>query len=165
MVNFQIRKNIALDENRAMSFDEARKTGAMALFGEKYGDKVRVIKFAESVELCGGTHVAATGQIGSFKIVSETAIAAGIRRIEAISGNGFMQYVHKNEEQISTLKEMLGNPQDLNKAMEKLLNEYAGLQKKIEQAQKQQLEITVQQLQNKVKSINGIEVIAEKIEV
>jgi alanyl-tRNA synthetase len=165
LVNLQIRKNVALDENRAMSFDEARKTGAMALFGEKYGDKVRVIKFGESVELCGGTHVAATGQIGSFKIVSETAIAAGIRRIEAITGNGFMQYVHKNEEQISTLKEMLGNPQDLNKAMEKLLNDYSGLQKKIEQAQKQQLDVTVQQLLKKAKNSNGIEVIAEKVEV
>ena len=140
MVNDLIRKNSALDEKRAIPMDEARKTGALALFGEKYGDLVRVIKFADSIELCGGTHVGATGEIGLFKIVSEGAIAAGIRRIEAITGQKALEYTMEQEKTLKELSLQLSvNVDGISKAVSNLMLQNKDLQREIEVFNSQKL--------------------------
>jgi len=133
-VNEKIRANIALDERRAVPIAEAKTMGAMALFGEKYGEEVRVITFdpAYSRELCGGTHVTATGQIGSFKILSESAVAAGVRRIEAITGKEAEHWAEELDDQVGALKDVLKS-KDLVKSVEKLLAEKLELEKKLDQ--------------------------------
>ena len=138
IVNRQIRKNILLDEKRNVPIEEAKKMGAMALFGEKYGDFVRVITFDSdySVELCGGTHVASTGTIGLFKIVSESSSAAGVRRIEAVTAEAAEEYVNQRLDLLSAISEQLKNPKDLSKAISTLLEERASLQKKVEELNK-----------------------------
>ena len=135
-VNIAIRHAIPLEEHRNMPIDEARKLGAMALFGEKYGDSVRVIKFGDSVEFCGGTHTPNTGHIGSFRIVSEGAVAAGMRRIEAVTGSAAEQYCNQMQDQLDTLRELLKNPKDLSAAVQRLLDEGATLRSQIEQFQR-----------------------------
>jgi alanyl-tRNA synthetase len=133
MVNDLIRLNSNLDEKRAITMAEAQKTGALAFFGEKYGDMVRVIQFGESVELCGGTHVDATGRIGLFKIVSEGAIAAGIRRIEAITSRKAFDFLLQKEKIIKNLGELLSVPEDgLTKAMQNLILQNKELQKELD---------------------------------
>ncbi len=131
LVNEDIRRNIALEEHRAMPIAEAQKLGAMALFGEKYGEVVRVVKYADSVEFCGGTHVSATGNIGSFRIVAESAIAAGMRRIEAVTGIEAENYANALQDQIDALKDLMKNPKDMVAAIQKLMDENATLQKDI----------------------------------
>jgi alanyl-tRNA synthetase len=133
LVNEQIRSNYDLEEKREFPIDEAKKLGAMALFGEKYGDFVRVIKFGNSVELCGGTHTRATGDIGLFRIVGEGAIAAGIRRIEAITGEKALEYVQEQTNLLKQLNETLKNPKNLISGVEGILKENAQLQKQIEE--------------------------------
>jgi len=136
IVNAKIRQNIFLREERSVAYQDAIKSGVTALFGEKYGDFVRVITFEDhfSKELCGGTHVKASGQIGYFKIISESAVAAGVRRIEAITGENAEHYLNEQESQITRLKEILKNPKDLQKAVETLLDENNRLRKEIEKS-------------------------------
>jgi alanyl-tRNA synthetase len=166
IVNQKIRENIALDEKRNVPIAKATsELGATALFGEKYGDFVRVITFDPqfSVELCGGTHVKATGQIGYFKIVSEGAVAAGVRRIEAITADKAEQLIDEQAALISELKEILKQPKDLRKAVESLLEEKAQLSKQIEAFHLQEAQAVKSQLLNKVQQQNGVALIAEKV--
>ena len=134
IVNEKIRKNISLDEKRNVPIDEAKSMGATALFGEKYGDFVRVITFDEdfSVELCGGTHVPATGNIGYFKILTETSVAAGVRRIEAVTSVTAESYVSEELKILSDLRESLKNPKNIVQSIENLMAEKSQLQKEIE---------------------------------
>ncbi|MGE5395203.1 MAG: alanine--tRNA ligase [Candidatus Saccharibacteria bacterium] len=164
-VNELIRKNLVKEENRAVAFDEAKEMGAIALFGEKYGDLVRVIKFGDSVELCGGTHVPATGQIGMFIITSESAISAGVRRMEAITADRAEEYVKKQMDELAEVKGLLGNTQNLKKSVEDAMAQNSRLQKQIEEFERKAASGIKQELKNKVQHINGANVIAEVIQL
>ncbi len=165
LVNQKIRQNIPLDEQRNVPIEQARKMGAMALFGEKYGDSVRVIRFGESVELCGGTHVPTTGQIGFIKIISEGAISAGVRRIEAITGVKAEEFLYAQVDSIKEVKQILGNPSNLQQGATKLIEENANLRKEIELMMKEKVQALKVSLKASVESRNGVNVIAKKIEI
>ena len=164
-VNELIRENLVLEENRSVAFDQAKDLGAIMLFGEKYGDFVRVIKFGESVELCGGTHVPATGQIGSFIITSESAISAGVRRLEAITADRAEEFVKKHLDELAEVKGLLNNTQNLKKSVEDVLVQNSHLQKQIEEFERKAASGIKQELKNKVQQINGVNVIAEVIQL
>lgn len=161
IVNEKIRENISLDERRNVPIDQAKAMGATALFGEKYGDHVRVIAFdpSFSIELCGGTHVQATGEIGYFKIVSETSIAAGVRRIEALTGHKAEEYVNRHFQLVQDLQEVLKSPKDLVGAIQSLIEERTNLRKEIEGLQLKETEQIKQSLKNQAKSLNGYQLI------
>lgn len=167
IVNSKIREAIALEEARNVPFDEAVSKGAMALFGEKYGDTVRVITFDEnySVELCGGTHVSNTAQIGSIKIVHEGAVAAGVRRIEAITGGKADAYMKDKMNLVAQLGAALGNPQDILKALQSLQKENSELKSKVEAFEASQLGDVKGDLVKGMKSSNGVNSIIEIIKV
>jgi alanyl-tRNA synthetase len=165
MVNEKIRANTPQEENREMAMEEAKNMGAMMLFGEKYGDAVRVIKFGDSVELCGGTHVAATGQIGLFKIVSESAIAAGVRRIEAITGRRAEKYVNDQLKTLDSIRETVKGSKDIMGSVMNLLKENTELSKKIEAFSRERLKILKTNLKSKVLLENGVNIIAEKVDI
>jgi alanyl-tRNA synthetase len=148
-----IRKNLSLEENRNVPIEAAQEMGAMALFGEKYGDTVRVIKFGDSVELCGGTHVQNTGQIALFRVQSESAVAAGIRRIEAITNDAVELYYKSQSTKVEELNELLKNPKDLAKAVEDLLTKNNELQKQVEGFKRDQARLVKAELKAKIKSI------------
>jgi len=166
MVNAKIRENILIDEQRNIPIDTAKEMGAAALFGEKYGDKVRVITFDPyySIELCGGTHVPATGQIGMFKITSEAAIAAGIRRIEATTADVVEEMVYRQEDLISGLKEIFKNQNDLVKSAQALFDEKKALENQIEEMKREKVAAMKYDLKKQVEDINGINFISTKIE-
>lgn len=165
IVNYLIRRNIAREEKRNVPIEEAKAMGATALFGEKYSDKVRVIKFGETVELCGGTHVETTGQIGYFKIITETAISAGIRRIEAVTADKAEEYIRNNLNILDEIKKLLNTSKNPQKNIEKLLDENTGLKKQVEQLQKERIKNLKSELMDKAESIQGINLIAEAIEI
>ena len=160
MVNDAIRRNIAADIRIDVSMNTATEMGAMALFGEKYGDKVRVVKFDDSVELCGGTHVQATGQIGNFIIKQETSIAAGIRRIEAISGGDANELFNEKRAIIDNLKAVFKNQKDLVKAAEQMITQNKDLQKKVEQLNDIAIKQKKQDMLKKFKEVKGINLLA-----
>jgi len=157
LVNQRIRENYNLNEIRETSIAEAQKMGAMALFGEKYGEKVRVVQFGDSVELCGGTHVHSTGEIGIVHIISESSIAAGIRRIEAITCEAVEKLLDEQEDKLASIQEVINMP-DVVSAIKKLKEENLELSKKLEEYQKKELEtLTNKLLENKeVRTIKGI---------
>ena len=136
-VNQMIRQCLPLEEHRAMPIAEAQKLGAMALFGEKYGDRVRVVKYGPSVEFCGGTHVQNTGMIGSFRIVSEGAVAAGMRRIEAVTAQGATDYADRQQEQLAAIGECLKGGKDPIAAIQKLQEDNAALKAEVEALKKE----------------------------
>lgn len=166
LVNEKIRENIPVII-KEMNKEEALKTGAMALFGEKYGDVVRVVIIdpAYSVELCGGTHVGATGEIGFFKINHESAVAAGVRRIEAVSGIAAENFINEQLHFINSIHEALKNPKDIKKSIDNLISENAELKRRIESLESKQLLALKNDLVKQKQAINGIEFIGEIVEV
>jgi len=165
IVNDYIRRNISLNEKRSIPIAEAQAMGAKALFGEKYGEEVRVIQYEDSIELCGGTHVNATGEIGYFKIISEGAIAAGIRRIEAISSEKSHEFIKKQNASLNEVKALLKNPKNIAKSVEELLAKINDLQKAVESFNKDKIKNIKQELKNKVENINGINFLSAKLDV
>jgi alanyl-tRNA synthetase len=167
IVNQKIRENIALEERRNVPIDEAKGLGAMALFGEKYGDFVRVITFDKnySVELCGGTHVPATGKIGLFKFTSESSVAAGVRRIEAITAEKAEEFVKEQLTLINEVKEVLKNPKDLKKAVSDLVEERSRLAKELEKYHAEELQMVKTSLASKVETYKGVNFLAAKVEL
>ena len=159
LANQMIRSAIQREEHREMPIDEARQMGAMALFGEKYGDRVRVIKYGDSVELCGGTHVCNTGNIGMVRIVSESSIAAGIRRIEAVTGERVADMLDNIQDTLSKVKELLNNAPDAIAALQRSLSENADLKKQVDDFMKQRIAILSKQLKDEAKQENGMTII------
>ena len=158
-VNALIRENFPLDERRDATMDEAREMGAIALFGEKYGDRVRVVRFGPSVELCGGCHTASTGRIGFFKILSESAIAAGIRRIEAVTGEEAENFVCGLQGVLKTARAFFNNAPDLNFAIQKLIEDNASFKKQAEEFAKARAAELARRLTESAQELNGVKCI------
>ena len=162
LANKKVRECIALDERRHMPIAEAKAMGAMALFGEKYGDDVRVVKYGDSVELCGGTHVANTGNIGMIKILSESSIAAGIRRIEAVTGDRVEMVINKFEDTMSAISVMLNNAPNIVSAIQKSVAENADLRKKADEYTQERIKALTSYLVEHKESVNGVNVVTCK---
>lgn len=165
LVSEQIKANIALEEKRNAPMEVAQEMGAMALFGEKYGDTVRIIKFGDSVELCGGTHVQNTGEIGLFILTSESAVAAGVRRIEAITSANAEAYFQKKANLLDEISLSLKNPKDIVKAVNDLLTKNAALSKEIEQFQKDKAKNVKSSLKNSISDYKGVQLLNEIVEL
>jgi len=165
MVNDMIRQDIHIDEHRDVPFDEAKKLGAIALFGEKYGDKVRVVRFGPSCEFCGGIHASSTGRIGFFKIISESSVAAGIRRIEAKTGKECEDLLYVMEDHMKAIKALFNNAKDLEGVIQKYINEHDTMKKEIESFQAQAVERTKNYLMKEIRTINGVNVISRVVEM
>ncbi len=165
MVNDMIRQDLPRDEHRDMPMEEAKKLGAIALFGEKYGDKVRVMRFGPSCELCGGIHATSTGRIGFFKIISESSVAAGIRRIEAKTGKECEDLMYVMEDHLKAVKALFNNAKDLQGAIQKYIDEHDTMKKEIESFHAQAVERTKNYLLTEIQSINGVNVISRVLEM
>ena len=164
-VNAKIALKLPLEESRNISMEKAIADGAMALFGEKYGDTVRAIKFGNSIELCGGTHVKNTGDIWHFKIKSEGAVAAGIRRIEAITSEAVRDFYDENNDALFQIKELLNNAKAPVKAVQKLQDENTALQKQIEQLLRDKAKNVSETIINQLQEINGVQFLATKVDL
>ncbi|WP_370398528.1 alanine--tRNA ligase [Tenacibaculum dicentrarchi] len=162
-VNARIRENLSLIERRNIPMQQAIDEGAIALFGEKYGDAVRAIKFGQSMELCGGTHVPQTGDIWYFKIKSEGAVASGIRRIEAITNVAVGDYFEDVERNFTNIKQLFKNPKDVVKSVTNLQDENATLKKQVEQLLKEKAENLSGELRNQLQEVNGVQFLATKV--
>ena len=159
LVNAKIRENVALQEYRNLPIEKAKELGAIALFGEKYGDEVRVIQFGNSIEFCGGTHVSSTGKIGMVRIISESSVAAGVRRIEAITGERVEMMIDKFQDTMADLKALFNNVPDLKSAIRKAIEENAGLKKQVEEFMKEKAASLKNELIANAKEMGGVKVI------
>ena len=164
IVNAEIRANHLLDERRECPIEEAREAGAMMLFGEKYGEVVRMVRFGDSIELCGGTHVKATGDIGSFKIMSESAISAGVRRIEAVTGEKVMEYLYGLEDIVDELKQFVNNPSVIQ-AVRKMLEENNELSRQLEAYRHEKMMALKDTIAKELIDENGMRLIVRQIDV
>lgn len=164
-VNALIRENVLLEENRRIPISEAKEMGAMALFGEKYGDVVRVIKFGNSIELCGGIHVPNTAEIGQFKIVSEGSISAGIRRIEAITGQAADKYFSDQLSLLEEIKSMLKNPPDVKQGLSALISEHQTMRKELEQISRERAGNAAKELDSKIEKVDDKLVLIQKVDL
>jgi alanyl-tRNA synthetase len=164
-VNKRIEDQLQLVEHRSIPIQQAMAQGAMALFGEKYGDSVRMIEFGDSKELCGGIHVKSTADIWHFKIVTESAVAAGIRRVEAITGDAVKDFYKHQESTLAELKETLKNPQDILKSVVSLQEEHAKLKKQIEQLLKEKAKHLKESLAGELQEINGVKFLAQQVDL
>ncbi|OXA73635.1 alanine--tRNA ligase [Flavobacterium aquidurense] len=164
-VNAQIEAQLQLTEHRNIPIKEALDKGAMALFGEKYGDNVRMIEFGESKELCGGIHVKNTAEIWHFKIISEGAVAAGIRRIEAITGDAVKDFYQNQENTLAEIKETLKNPQDILKSVASLQDDNAKLKKQVEQLLKEKVGALKSELEKDFQEVNGVNFLAKQVDL
>ncbi len=160
IVNARIRQNIPLTDHRNIPIEEAKKLGAIALFGEKYGDHVRVVQFGSSIEFCGGTHVQATGQIGMVKIATESSVAAGVRRIEAVTGEVLEDYIYKAEELLNDIRALFNNVPNLKATIMKSVAENAELKKEIEEYAREKATHTKDTLLKEIKEKNGVRYIS-----
>ena len=159
IVNDMIRQDIPLDEHRDTPFEEAKKLGAIALFGEKYGDKVRVVRFGPSCEFCGGIHVKSTGHIGMFKIISESSVAAGIRRVEAKTGVECEKLMYDIEDTLKAIGSLFNNAKDLKGVIEKYIEEHDSMKKDIEHFRVEAVERTKQKILDDARDVNGVKVV------
>ena len=159
IVNKMIREDLPLDEHRDTPIEEAKQLGAIALFGEKYGDKVRVVKFGPSIEFCGGIHVKSTGHIGFFKIISESSVAAGIRRVEALTGKAAEEGIYAVEDTLNGIRELFNNAKNLQATIEKSINENSELKKELESFRQQKVEDVKRKLVETAKDVNGTKVV------
>ena len=164
-VNARIQEQLPLNENREALLSEAMAEGAMALFGEKYGDTVRTVRFGKSIELCGGTHVNNTADIWHFKITNESAVASGIRRIEAITGDAAKSYFEEQTELLGKVQEVLNKPQDPLKAIQGLQEEIGKMKKEIQALAKVQLTATKTELEEKISIKNGVSFLAKEVDL
>ena len=164
-VNDRVLEKIPLKEYRDIDYNEALKKGAIALFGEKYGDKVRAIQFDQSIELCGGTHVSNTSEIWYFKIISETAVASGIRRIEAITGDAAIKYFEEQTQLIESIKNILKQTQEPLKAIQNIQNENTVLKKELISLSKMKLQVLKSELIKDFENISGIQFLAREVEL
>ncbi len=159
MVNDMIRQDLPLDEHRDTPIEEAKELGAIALFGEKYGDKVRVVRFGPSCEFCGGIHASSTGRIGMFKIISESSVAAGIRRIEALTGKTCEEAYYALEDSMRQIKSLFNNAKDLQGVIAKYIEEHDAMKKDIESFRAQAVERMAKSLVDKIQNVNGVNVV------
>jgi alanyl-tRNA synthetase len=167
IVNQKIRENIALEEARNLPIEEAKASGAMMLFGEKYGETVRMITFDKSYsqELCGGCHVKQTGQIGLFKITGESSVAAGVRRVEAVTAEKAEAYLSKELSELNAVRDLFKNPKNIAQTVEKLQEENKQLQKQVEALYTLQAQIAKAELKAKTEQKDGVNVIISKVEI
>lgn len=165
IVNQHVREDIPLEEFREMPIDEARQMGAIALFGEKYGDKVRVVRFGGSVELCGGCHAGSTGRIGLFRIISESSVAAGVRRIEAVTGSTAEESVYVMQDAMTALGNLMNNAKDLPAAVQKALEDNAELKKEVESYLREKEDQMKERLLGMAQNIGGVKVVKAKLKI
>lgn len=165
IVNRHIREDLPLEEFRDMPIDEAKKLGAIALFGEKYGDRVRVVRFGKSVELCGGCHAKSTGRLGMLRILSESSVAAGVRRIEAVTGQAAEESIYVMEDTLTGLRMLMNNAKDLTGAVTKALEDNAELKKRVENYVKEKIDSIKERALNSAETIGGVKVIKANLKM
>ena len=159
LVNAKIRADVPLTEYRNLPIEKAKELGAIALFGEKYGDEVRVVQFGSSIEFCGGTHVSSTGKIGMVKILSESSVAAGVRRIEAVTGEKVEEMLDTIQDTLADLRQLFNNAPDLKVAIRKYIEENAGLKKQMEGFMKEKEAMVKARLLDNMKEVHGVKVV------